>query len=274
MSTKILLVVASLVLSVLIGLSLARGNRATQPTDDKQHLIGLSLDTLKEARWQADRDMFVRAGQGARRARPCLSANGDDTVQISDVEKLITNGVDVLVIVPHDGTAMAKAVRMAHEAGIPVIAYDRIIRDSDLDLYVSFDNVRVGELQASTSSSTCPSRQGPHRAHLRRQDRQQRAALQAGPGQRAQAVHRARRHCRRARGLGGGLEAGERQAHRQRRHHRARPTPSTRCSPATTAPPAAPSRRCPKKASPARCWSPARTPSSSPASASSAARRR
>jgi D-xylose transport system substrate-binding protein len=77
-----------------------------------------------------------------------LAANSDDTVQIGDVEKLITRRVDVLVIVPHDGKAMAKAVRMAHEAKIPVIAYDRIIRDSDLDLYVSFDNVRVGELQA------------------------------------------------------------------------------------------------------------------------------
>src|SRR6185503_8221126 len=50
--------------------------------------------------------------------------------------------------VPHDGKAMAKAVRMAHDAGIPVIAYDRLIEGSDLDLYVSFDNVRVGELQA------------------------------------------------------------------------------------------------------------------------------
>ena len=54
----------------------------------------------------------------------------------------------MLVIVPHDGAAMAKAVTMAHQAGIPVIAYDRLIRDSDLDMYVSFDNVRVGELQA------------------------------------------------------------------------------------------------------------------------------
>ena len=54
----------------------------------------------------------------------------------------------MLVIVPHDGTAMARAVELAHKAGIPVIAYDRIIRDSDLDLYVSFDNLRVGELQA------------------------------------------------------------------------------------------------------------------------------
>ena len=119
MSTKILLVVASLVLSVLIGLSLARGNRATQPADDKQLLIGLSLDTLKEARWQADRDMFVKRATELGARVLVLSANGDDTVQISDVEKLITNGVDVLVIVPHDGRAMAKAVRMAHDAGIP-----------------------------------------------------------------------------------------------------------------------------------------------------------
>src|SRR5688572_14882616 len=148
MSTKILLVVASLVLSVLIGLSLTRGNRATQPADDKQLLIGLSLDTLKEARWQADRDMFVQRATELGARVLDLSANGDDTVQIGDVEKLITRGVDVLVIVPHDGKAMAKAVRMAHDAGIPVIAYDRLIEGSDLDLYVSFDNVRVGELQA------------------------------------------------------------------------------------------------------------------------------
>jgi D-xylose transport system substrate-binding protein len=145
---RILLVVASLVASVLIGLALSsRGPGASGPSDDGI-VIGLSLDTLKEARWQADRDMFVKraAELGARVL--VLAANNDDTVQIGDVEKLITNKVDVLVIVPHDGTAMAKGVRLAHEAGIPVIAYDRIIRDSDLDLYVSFDNERVGELQA------------------------------------------------------------------------------------------------------------------------------
>jgi D-xylose transport system substrate-binding protein len=145
---RILLVVASLVASVLIGLAL--GSRGPGPDDSRDDgiVIGLSLDTLKEARWQADRDMFVkRAGELGARVL-VLAANNDDTVQVGDVEKLITNKVDVLVIVPHDGTAMAKGVQLAHEAGIPVIAYDRIIRDSDLDLYVSFDNERVGELQA------------------------------------------------------------------------------------------------------------------------------
>jgi D-xylose transport system substrate-binding protein len=145
---RIPLVVVSLVVSVFIGLSLARGGLGAAGPRDEGITIGLSLDTLKEARWQADRDMFVRrAGELGARVL-VLAANSDDTVQVSDVEKLITNRVDVLVIVPHDGTAMAKAVAMAHDAGIPVIAYDRVIRDSDLDLYVSFDNVRVGELQA------------------------------------------------------------------------------------------------------------------------------
>jgi D-xylose transport system substrate-binding protein len=146
---RILLVIVSLVASVLIGLALASrgGGTAGKPEDDGI-VIGLSLDTLKEARWQADRDMFVkRAGELGAKVR-VLAANSDDTVQIGDVEKLITNKVDVLVIVPHDGTAMAKGVKMAHDAGIPVITYDRIIRDSDPDLYVSFDNEHVGELQA------------------------------------------------------------------------------------------------------------------------------
>ena len=149
MKIRILLVIVSLVASVLIGLALAsRGGKTTGAGQDDGIVIGLSLDTLKEARWQADREMFVkRAGELGAKVR-VLAANSDDTVQISDVEKLITNKVDVLVIVPHDGTAMAKGVKMAHEAGIPVIAYDRMIRDSDPDLYVSFDNEHVGELQA------------------------------------------------------------------------------------------------------------------------------
>lgn len=63
---------------------------------------------------------------------------------IRNVESLITNKVDVLVIVPHNGEVMAKGVEMAQKAGIPVIAYDRMIQNCNLDLYMSFDNVKVG----------------------------------------------------------------------------------------------------------------------------------
>lgn len=151
MDSKAMLAVASMVLSALTALVWTRGHSA-QPGPGHESaakpLIGLSLDTLKEARWQVDRDVFVARVRELGGSALDLAANSDDSVQIGDVEKLITQRVGALVIVPHDGKAMAKAVRMAHDAGIPVIAYDRIIRDSDLDLYVSFDNVRVGELQA------------------------------------------------------------------------------------------------------------------------------
>jgi len=151
MDSKAMLAVASMVLSALTALVWTRGHQAQLGSGREvahKPLIGLSLDTLKEARWQVDRDVFVARVRELGADVLDLAANSDDSVQIGDVEKLITQRVGALVIVPHDGKAMAKAVRMAHDAGIPVIAYDRIIRDSDLDLYVSFDNVRVGELQA------------------------------------------------------------------------------------------------------------------------------
>jgi D-xylose transport system substrate-binding protein len=148
MNSRVFLVIVSCLLSVVTGLVLSRRGADAAQAEHKKPLIGLSLDTLKEARWQADRDMFVQRVRELGGEVMDTAANSDDTVQIGDVEKLITNKVDVLVIVPHDGKAMAKAVGMAHDAGIPVIAYDRMIRDSDVDLYVSFDNVRVGALQA------------------------------------------------------------------------------------------------------------------------------
>jgi D-xylose transport system substrate-binding protein len=153
MSVKSFLVVASLAVSVLIGLVIARGSGAqaagTGPaTLAKVVKIGLSMDTLKEARWAKDRDAFVARASELGAQVMVLSANGDDTRQIADVESLITSGVNVIVIVPHDGKAMAKGVEVARRAGIPVIAYDRLIVDSDLDLYITFDNERVGELQA------------------------------------------------------------------------------------------------------------------------------
>ena len=151
MNPRILLVTGSLILSVLIGLVLARRDRTGTPADARASgrvRIGLSLDTLKEERWQRDRDRFVEEATRLGAEVLVQSANSDDAAQMRDVESLISSGVAVMVIVPHNGEAMAKAVRASKAAGIPVIAYDRLIRDSDVDLYVSFDNVRVGQLQA------------------------------------------------------------------------------------------------------------------------------
>ncbi len=152
MSVRNLLLVVSLLLSALIGVAIARGqgHGGAAPTDGgKRPLrIGLSLDTLKEARWQGDRDRFKARAEALGAEVLVQSASGDDAVQIKDCESLIANHVDVLVIVPHDGRLMAKAVESAHAVGIPVIAYDRLITGCDLDLYATFDNVEVGRQQA------------------------------------------------------------------------------------------------------------------------------
>ena len=151
MKLRIGLVTMSLILSVLIGLSLSlmtNGNDKGESEADNRLLIGLSMDTLKEARLQRDRDIFVARAEEMGARVLVESANSDDSRQIRDVQALLSNDVDVLVIVPHNGKAMAKAVNIAHEAGIAVIAYDRMITDCDLDLYISFDNVKVGAMQA------------------------------------------------------------------------------------------------------------------------------
>jgi len=76
------------------------------------------------------------------------AANSNDALQNSQAENLLTQKVDVLVVVPHNGKSAATIVEAAHKAGVPVMSYDRLILDSDVDLYISFDNVKVGELQA------------------------------------------------------------------------------------------------------------------------------
>lgn len=139
----------------MIGLLLSRqGRSADAPggggrgSGGGRIVIGLSLDTLKEERWQRDRAAFVARAKALGAEVIDLSANSNDTQQVRDVESLITAAVKVLVIVPHNGAAMAKAVGLAHAAGIPVIAYDRLIPDCDLDFYITFDAVKVGALQA------------------------------------------------------------------------------------------------------------------------------
>ncbi|HEX8312973.1 MAG TPA: substrate-binding domain-containing protein [Chthoniobacteraceae bacterium] len=148
MKLRVSLVVLSCLLSIITGLVLARGGAVKERTTGGRVRLGLSMDTLKEERWQGDRDMFVRRAQELGADVEVLSANSDDTRQIRDVEALLTGGIDALVIIPHDGAAMARAVELAHKEGVPVLAYDRLITGSDLDLYMTFDNVKVGELQA------------------------------------------------------------------------------------------------------------------------------
>ena len=123
MKLRISLVVLSLILSTLIGFSFSqRLDSQADGAEKDRLLIGLSMDTLKEARWQRDRDLLVARAESLGASVLVQSANSDDTRQIQDIQALLSSKVDVLVIVPHNGKAMAKAVKMAHEADTPVIA--------------------------------------------------------------------------------------------------------------------------------------------------------
>ena len=116
--------------------------------NDSPIRIGFSMDTLLEERWLRDRDLFKEAVEALGAEVEIVAANGDDALQISQAEALIQSGIDLLVIVPHNAEATAAIVHKAHLAGIQVIAYDRLVKNANLDLYVSFDNEQVGEMQA------------------------------------------------------------------------------------------------------------------------------
>ena len=115
---------------------------------DKKIKIGLSMDSLRVERWQKDRDIFIAEAEKLGAEVIVQSADGDERRQNEQVENMITQGVDVLVVIPKDSVAAAQIVQIAHAEGIKVIAYDRLIRESAPDLYISFDNEKVGYLQA------------------------------------------------------------------------------------------------------------------------------
>jgi D-xylose transport system substrate-binding protein len=124
------------------------GGGAATSTGAKKKTIGFSMDTLKEERWQRDRDLVVARAEELGARVIVQAANGNDALQNSQAENMLTQGIDVLLVAPHNGKTAAVIVEAAHKAGVPVIAYDRLILDSDLDLYVTFSPVKVGELQA------------------------------------------------------------------------------------------------------------------------------
>ena len=113
-------------------------------------LIGFSLATLQEERWQRDRDDFVSKATELGAIVDVESADNNTQTQISQIEGMIVKGVNVLVIAPNDATSLTDVVNQAEQAGIKVIAYDRMITNANINLYVSFDNEKVGEYEAQS----------------------------------------------------------------------------------------------------------------------------
>lgn len=113
----------------------------------KEIIIGIALPTDKEEIWIKDKDYMEKY---ALQQGPLVKVKVADTTiekQTLQVDELIKEGIEVLILAPVDSFAAVKMVEKANKAGIKVIAYDRLIKNSDIDLYISFEAGRVGELQ-------------------------------------------------------------------------------------------------------------------------------
>jgi D-xylose transport system substrate-binding protein len=118
--------------------------------------LALLMDTLQQERWQHDRDLFVARAKERGAEVLVEAAEGDAAKQLAQSQSALEKGVKVLVVVPHDAVRAGEIVQAAKQRKVPVISYDRLIRDAEVDLYVSFDNVRVGEMQAQYVFSRAP----------------------------------------------------------------------------------------------------------------------
>jgi D-xylose transport system substrate-binding protein len=140
----------------LISLGLLAVICSASPVMAAGEKIGLLMSDLRLERWQKDSDLFTHAAQALGAKVYTQSANGDASTQISQIENMISRGVDVLVIVAENGEVLGNVLSEAKAEGIKVLAYDRLIKFADIDLYVSFDNVRVGEMQAEALMKRVP----------------------------------------------------------------------------------------------------------------------
>lgn len=122
----------------------------------KEVKIGMAIDDLRLERWQKDRDIFVKKAESLGAKVFVQSANGNEETQMSQIENMINRGVDVLVIIPYNGQVLSNVIADAKREGIKVLAYDRMINNADIDYYISFDNEKVGELQAQSLVNKVP----------------------------------------------------------------------------------------------------------------------
>lgn len=131
--------------------------------------IGIAMPTKSSARWISDGNSMVKQFEEAGYKVDLQYAEDDIPNQLNQIENMITKGVDVLVIAAIDGTTLSNALENADAAGIDVIAYDRLIRDSGhVDYYATFDNFKVGVQQASSLVDGLKARfgDGPYNVEL------------------------------------------------------------------------------------------------------------
>ncbi|NLJ47641.1 MAG: substrate-binding domain-containing protein [Treponema sp.] len=146
---------AAALLAVLVtGVSCKPAPRRAEP--GQAPLIGFSLDSLVVERWKRDAEIFTRSARELGAEVLLRVADQDHAVQERQIRELADAGIHVLVVVPNDADRLSSVISEVRARGIRVLSYDRLVRNANVDLYVSFDNEKVGRLMAESVSRAVP----------------------------------------------------------------------------------------------------------------------
>ncbi len=141
---------------IFVGCNTPEPKDVTHPVKEKPCTIGLSFDSFVIERWTRDRDVFVSTASELGAEVNVQSAGGDVATQISQIKYFIDIAVDAIVIISADADALADVLKEASSKGIPVICYDRLVKNAGADLYISFDNEAVGREMANAICANVP----------------------------------------------------------------------------------------------------------------------
>ena len=145
----------------------ALGLASTARAEDKG-MIGISMPTKSSTRWISDGESMVKEFTAMGYTTDLQYAEDDIPNQLAQIENMVTKGAKVLIIAAIDGTTLSDVLQKAHDAGIKVFAYDRLIsKTANVDYYTTFDNFGVGVLQAkSLMEGLKASGAGPYNVEL------------------------------------------------------------------------------------------------------------
>jgi D-xylose transport system substrate-binding protein len=149
-----LLLSLSMIALLVSLICLARGQ--TTSGQDAPLRVGYLMDSLKIERWQTDLDIFQKRAKELGAEVLVETAEGDDDLQLQQSQKLMDSGAKVLVLVPHDADKAARIVNAARARHVPVVCYERLVRNSDVDFFVGTNAEVIGELQSTALARLAP----------------------------------------------------------------------------------------------------------------------
>jgi D-xylose transport system substrate-binding protein len=127
-----------------------------KPSSSGTLKIGFLMDSLKIERWQTDLDKFQKRAAELGAEVLVETAEGDDELQLQQAQKLLASGVKALVLVPHDADKAVRIVKAAKAKKVPLLCYERLVRDPDVSFFIGVDASAVGYLQAFSLSQLAP----------------------------------------------------------------------------------------------------------------------